>query len=332
MNFLCAKTIEDILMKRESKQIEQALIRYAVFLRDKLKVAYATRNLYLASPLSFYSLNDVTLNKKKIQRYLGETTRAHKDRAYTTEEIAAILGCADARLRSIVLLLGSCGCRVGALPQLKVSNLVPIPDYNIYQVTIYENAQEEYITYTTPECKYAIVGYLDYRRRFGERVTPDSPLFREEFDINDHLQAANPHALLKGGFETLLSKALQKSGIIQVEHETETKKSTGRVRKPVSRFNGFRKFFNTNLVRAKVNPAVKEMLMGHSLPIRLDVNYYRPGQDEILQEYLKAVDLLTINEENRLKREVFELRQKSDRFETIEEKIHKLSEKLGLDW
>ena len=64
----------------------------------------------------------------------------------------------------------------------------------------------------------------------------------------------------------------------------------------------------------------------------MDENYYRPGQDEILQEYLKAVDLLTINEENRLKREVFELKQKADRFETIEEKIQKLSDKLGLDW
>ena len=64
----------------------------------------------------------------------------------------------------------------------------------------------------------------------------------------------------------------------------------------------------------------------------MDENYYRPGQDEILQEYLKAVDLLTINEENKLKREVLELRQKADRFETIEEKIQKLSDKLGLDW
>ena len=92
--------------------------------------------MYLAAPLCFYSLKDVTLNKKKILRYLGETTKAHKDRDYTTEEISALLGCADVRLRSIILILASCGSRIGAMPQLKVSNLTPIPDYDLYRVTL----------------------------------------------------------------------------------------------------------------------------------------------------------------------------------------------------
>ena len=41
--------------------------------------------------------------------------------------------------------------------------------------------------------------------------------------------------------------------------------------------------------------------MGHS--IQLDGNYYRLSHDEMLQEYLKAVDLLAINEENNLRRQ-----------------------------
>jgi hypothetical protein len=94
-------------------------------------------------------------------------------------------------------------------------------------------------------------------------------------------------------FEFIFDQALIKAKLHETEHEREGIKNRGRVRKEVSRFNGFRKFFNTNLVRAKVNPAVKELLMGHS--IDLDDSYYPPGQDEILQEYLKAVDLLTIN-------------------------------------
>jgi hypothetical protein len=52
-------------------------------------------------------------------------------------------------------------------------------------------------------------------------------------------------------------------------------------------------------VNSKVNPEIREMLLGHK--IGLASCYYRPTQDEMYQEYLKAVDLLTINEENRLK-------------------------------
>jgi hypothetical protein len=70
--------------------------------------------------------------------------------------------------------------------------------------------------------------------------------------------------------------------------------------------------------------------MGHSLD--LDDNYYKPTAEERLQEYLKAIDLLTINDEHRLKQQVIDLQQKADKFETLEEKIQKLSDKLGLEW
>ena len=122
-------------------------------------------------------------------------------------------------------------------------------------------------------------------------------------------------------FEFVFENALLKTGIRKREHETETMKNRGTVRKEVSRFNGFRKFFNTNLVRAKVNPAMKEMLMGHSIQLDDNYYYYRPGQNEILEEYLKAVKLLTINEENRLKIKINELTRKVSRFDALEEKL-----------
>ena len=44
------------------------------------------------------------------------------------------------------------------------------------------------------------------------------------------------------------------------------------------------------------------MLLGHM--IGLAFAYYKPIQEDMLNEYLKAVNLLTINEENRLKQKV----------------------------
>ena len=52
------------------------------------------------------------------------------------------------------------------------------------------------------------------------------------------------------------------------------------------------------------------MLLGHS--IGLNKAYYRPGDDEILREYAKAIDLLTINDENRLKLQLQDEKSKQD--------------------
>ena len=41
-------------------------------------------------------------------------------------------------------------------------------------------------------------------------------------------------------------------------------------------------------------------------------NYHRPTEEELLEDYLNVIDLLTINEENRLKKKVEELTEKQD--------------------
>jgi hypothetical protein len=57
------------------------------------------------------------------------------------------------------------------------------------------------------------------------------------------------------------------------------------------------------------------MLLGHK--IGLASAYYRPTDEEMFQEYLKAVDLLTIKEENRLKRKVHDLSNRAKENEFI---------------
>ncbi|MGB8937355.1 MAG: hypothetical protein WCC17_19870 [Candidatus Nitrosopolaris sp.] len=74
-------------------------------------------------------------------------------------------------------------------------------------------------------------------------------------------------------------------------------------------------FFDTQLIYARVEPRTKEMFMGHS--IGLDDHYFKPGHNYVLQEYLKAVDNLTINEENRLKIKVEELTARNESNEYV---------------
>jgi hypothetical protein len=61
---------------------------------------------------------------------------------------------------------------------------------------------------------------------------------------------------------------------------------------------------------------MKQLFMGHS--IGLDDHYFTPGESYVLQEYLKSVDNLTINEENRLRIKLDELTKKNDEIETME--------------
>jgi hypothetical protein len=119
----------------------------------------------------------------------------------------------------------------------------------------------------------------------------------------------------------LITDTLDDAGILGVRRLlTKQEKDTvvrAKIRKEIARCNGFRKFVNTNFVRAKVDPIKKEMLLGHKRSLGLDVNYYRPNEDELLQEYLKAVDYLTIDNEHRLQRKVVELTQKQDDIELM---------------
>ena len=50
--------------------------------------------------------------------------------------------------------------------------------------------------------------------------------------------------------------------------------------------------------------------MGHH--VGLEENYYRPDEQKLESEYRKAINALTINEENRLTRKVSELTEQQD--------------------
>jgi hypothetical protein len=109
---------------------------------------------------------------------------------------------------------------------------------------------------------------------------------------------------------------VEKSGIRTVERITELHSEKGKMRKNVKLTAGFRKFFDTQLIYARVEPRTKELFMGHS--IGLDDHYFTPGDTYVLQEYLKAVDNLTINEENRLRLKLDEITKKKDEIEIME--------------
>jgi integrase len=67
-------------------------------------------------------MNDIPLNKKKINMFKGEFTGKVIDRSYTHEEIRKVLDVSDLRMKVMILLMASSGMRIGALPSLSLRN------------------------------------------------------------------------------------------------------------------------------------------------------------------------------------------------------------------
>jgi integrase len=311
---------------------KQKIIDYILYLKKERGLGGISIASYVAGIVHFYAINDITLNRKRISAYIPPHIIKKKDRGYSLQEIARLLQFCDVRDRAVVLLFASTGMRIGAVPDLKLQDLkkIEIEQYNLYRITVYSGAKEEYICFCTPEAAAAINEYLQYRERCGETLTDDSPLFREQFDITDLQQIKKkPTKLTANAIVCSLRKRLNLAGILSIEPLKEGEYSSQK-RKPIKRTHGFRKFVTTVMIDARLNETRRYLLLGKSLP-RQDDNYYRPKESDLLEEYLKVVDALTINEENRLKRNVEELTVRVDKLDELEEQMNRLTKKLGLE-
>jgi integrase len=268
---------------------QNQIIPYLMSLREK-KLSYNSISTRLNAIYHFYDMNDISLNKKKIKMFKGEYSRKVVDRAYTDKDIRKILDVSDLRAKTIIFLMASSGIRIGGLPDIRIKNLEKIN--NIYKITVYEGSNSQYFTFCTPESTSYIDAYLDFRTKNGEDLNKNSYLIRDQFDITDLEQIRNKSKGMSiSGIESLLAVLLLKSGVRPITHTRD--------RKEIARTHGFRKFFTTQCINSDVNPEVREMLLGHK--IGLASCYYRPTQEDMLKEYQKGIDSLTINEENRLK-------------------------------
>jgi integrase len=315
--------IDNLLRQNEIRLIESQIIDYIVDLKSNHNSwSYMSGNL--SAIMHFYIMNDIVLNQKKISMFTGAKIRANKNTAYTTEQIAKVLEFCDDRTKLIILLFASTGIRLAALPALKIGDLKPL-ESKLYQITVYQGYKEEYITFCTPECAKVIFSYFQYRQRFGEIIKPDAPLIREQFDINDSFRIKNPKHITKSNVRQMIEAKLTQAGIRTIDHVSDLSKRS-KTRKSVPIIHGFRKFFNTALMNADVHPSFKELLMGHS--IKLDDVYYdvnsEKSRNKLLDEYSKAIDYLTINEENRLRQKVEQLTIEKTQMDKLQQEVDKI--------
>ena len=205
-------------------------------------------------------INDVVLNWKKIKKFINSAKTGNeangRDRAYTDKEILKLLGFCDQRVKTIFLILASTGMRTGALRSLRIRDLKRIDE--LYKLTVYSGDKgDEYFTFCTPECAREIDTYLDFRKRNGEKLTGDSYLLTKRFDTSVRIEGFTGKPFRKDSIPTMLEDFIRNSGLRTVDYDNPHK------RKEVPILHGFRKFFTTQLVNSKLNPEIREMLLGH---------------------------------------------------------------------
>jgi integrase len=324
MKYRKISDISDLVVVGSTKELESQLIAYLVSIKSQ--VSHSLRSIRLAAIKKFYVMNDVVLNWQKISCYLGEKKRVVNDDnvCYSTQQIQQLLTQCDERMRVVILLLASTGMRIGAVPLLKIKNLTKIQDYNIYKIVVYEGSEEQYFTLCTPECTAAIESYLAYRERSGERLEKNAPLIREQYDSKDLFVIKRPKHLVPYTIRNKVADVVIRSGVQQIEKLTEsTTNKSGRIRKNIPMCHGFRKFAITQMAMAGMDYEIRERLVGHT--IGMAQRYIRFAEQKYVEEYFKAVDLLTIHDENRLKRKVETLTVRADRFEELNERLDQLT-------
>ena len=267
---------------------------------------------FVKSLKAFCDSADLDIPWKKITKGLPKARQASNDRAPTLEEIRKVVDYPDRRIKPIVYTMISSGIRLGAWDYLKWKNVDPIIDNEgkivAAKLDVYNGDIDEYYTFITPEAYEALKEWIDFRASYGERISGNSWLMRDLWQTTNMNYGAkwglatSPKKLKSSGIKRLLERAVWEQGIRKPLTE-----GTNRHEWKIA--HGYRKFYKSRAEQI-MKPINVEITMGHD--IGLSASYYKPKEKEVLEDYMKAVNLLTIsNDKVILQKEVAELQQKS---------------------
>ena len=161
-----------IIKGKSVKEIEADNIDFIISIKER-HYSLPSHKMYLGALSHSYSIDDITLNRKKLSRFLsnddaiiedkfynhnntgsGNNSNNESDQPYTREQIPKLLEYADPRTIAMILIMASAALRLGALPILKVADLTPVPKHNVYQIGVYANSKSNrHYTFCTPNAR-----------------------------------------------------------------------------------------------------------------------------------------------------------------------------------
>lgn len=330
MRFCKVDSYEAMLQIQPIKKLEGLIRDYFIHLREDRKLAPASIAAYSAAIAHFYEMNDITINWKKLKKFKGKLRSVVEDVPYTRQQIKTLIDNTTLRDRCMILMMASAGLRRGALPNLRLKDLQKIEKYGLYKIIVYKRDQEQYTTFCSPECARLIDQYLAWRERLGEKLQPESILFRREFNTTSLIRISKPRPLESNSIIRIMSILLDKTGL---RPPTQNHNKTS-----LMQCHGFRKFFDTQCINHNMNPLYCEYLMGHKSG--LIKSYFKPTDTELLEGndksvgYSGVIPYLTINatdEENeQLRRQIETLQVEKSQIEDLQKEMNAIRELVAV--
>jgi integrase len=276
---------------------------------DRKEITAGTIRNYVKSIRLFCQMADISIPWDKITRGIPRGRRYADDRAPTLDEIKKMCEYPDRRIKPVIYTMVSSGIRVGAWDYLHWGNIQPIEQESkivAARMIVYADEDDSYITYITPSAYRELAEWMKYREESGEIITENSWVMRDLWDTRVKISKGLitiPKKLTAIGVKRLMERAIWAQGL-------RKKLEAGKKRHPFPTNHSLRKYFKTRCELAGMKPINIENLMGHSTGI--SDSYYRPTENDLLQDYLKCVDALTISDEKSLQKKVEDLANKSE--------------------
>ena len=325
------------LAKSDYKWLVNCIFSYLQLLKTRVEskeIKASTLRNNIKPIKLFCDQMDIDIPWKKLMRGRPKERKYANDRAPRLEEIIRISEYPDRRIKSIIYTMVSSGMRSGAWDYLRWKDVFPIVrDSRVIagKIKIYSEEEDEYLSFTTPEAFHSLDNWMKYRKDCGENITENSWVMRNLWDVT----------MPKGKGVVTIPKKLRSTGVKRLienalwAQRVRMKLEEGKKRHEFQADHGFRKWLKTRCEIAGMRSINIEMLMSHSTGI--SDSYYRPTEDELLNDYLRAIPFLTISDEHRLQEQVNELSEKAKdndyvvkaRLQEKEAQIEALTKKQG---
>ena len=299
--------------KNITKKVTDLVLNYMYFhiqRAQKKEISRGTiRNFYKPIKL-FCEMNNVVLNWKIISKGLPRGTQNANDRIPTIDEILGVLKYPDRRIKPVLYTMISSGIRIGAWEWLKWKNVIPIYDDKktviVAKIIVYDGEPDHYFSFITPEAYWSLKEWMEFREKQGEKITKESYLMRDLWNTGKIFINSRESNLTKGTMGNIsIPKKASGNAIRQIFTRAwkiqDIRPPDNDIRRhEFKSTHCFRKYFETHAMD-KMKLLNVKILMGHDTG--LQKSYYKPSEKDILEDYLKVIDLLTINEVNKLKLE-----------------------------
>jgi site-specific recombinase XerD len=262
---------------KQQRRIETSLKRFIAHLRESGN-SPATQQVAYAAVRSFFEMHYLPLRMRRGDYPTGES---NGQRAATKDAIRRVLSNSakmrdELKVKAIILTLKDSGLRVSDLAALNygdVADGLEKGDEFISLTLVTKKQRTVAKTFLGPESIEALREYLEERRKGTRRIPPEimtrnSPLFRTN-------EGSEVKRLSRSGLSSMLAFHFKQLG--------EKRLSA----------HSFRKFLQTQLEAAGVNPNWIDQILGHKLINSRDA-YSLPSDQQLRGAYEQAYSQLKV--------------------------------------